>query len=85
MNEAYFKHVNDGKLLIQFRFVQDVDAKRIDRVFNFARDLTENVDLTMNRIRTNLEKEFTKKLKRKSKKNQPAEEETASALQVRKK
>lgn len=86
MNEAYFKHMeDDGKLAISFRFVQDVDAKKIDRVFNFVRDLSENVEVTLNRIRTNLEKEFTKKQKKKSKKNQQADEEidAASALQVR--
>lgn len=85
MNEAYFKHMSEGKLAITFRFVQDIDAKRIDKVFNFVRDLNENVDLSLNRIRTNLEKELNKKLKKKSKKNQTAEDEESlpGALSVR--
>lgn len=84
MNEAYFKHVaNEGKLAISFRFVQDVDAKKIDRVFNFVRDLSEDLEVTLHRIRANLEKEFTKKHRKKSKKSQEqAEEAVESALQV---
>lgn len=71
MNEAYFKHLEeDQKIAISFRFVHDIDAKRIDRIFNFVRDLSENVDVGLNRIKNNLEKEFTKKNKKKTKKNQ---------------
>lgn len=75
MNEAYFKHLEDEqKIAISFRFVQDLDAKKIDRVFNFVRDLKEDVDVGLNRIKNNLEKEFTKKTKKKSKKNQASSE-----------
>lgn len=85
MNEAYFKYpVDEGKIAISFRFVQDIsETKKIDRVFNFVRDVNENVDVSMNRIKNNLEKELTKKLKKKTKKNQPAEEEAKEDLQVR--
>lgn len=75
MNEAYFKHLeSEQKINITFRFVQDVEAKKIDRIFNFSRDLNENLDVGLNRIKSNLEKEFVKKTKKKSKKN-PAESE----------
>lgn len=33
MNEAYFKHLSDeGKIAISFRFVQQLEEKKIDRV-----------------------------------------------------
>lgn len=84
MNEAYFKHlVDEEKIAISFRFVQtSSDNRKVDRVFNFVRDLSENVDVSLNRIRNNLEKELTKKQKKKSKKNQEAEEPTPEAPQV---
>lgn len=80
MNEAYFKHiVDEGKIAISFRYVAEIsDQKKVDRVFNFVRDVTENVEVSLNRIKNNLEKELTKKVKRKSKKNQEQPEEDSS-------
>lgn len=88
MNEVYFKHLQEEqKIAISFRFVQNVEAKKIDRIFNFVRDLSENLDVGLNRIKTNLEKEFTKKTKKiKIKKNQApteATEENPENVQVR--
>lgn len=85
MHEAYVKHlVDDGKIAISFRFIHDIDeTKKVDRVFNFVRDLSENVDVSLNRIKNNLEKELTKKVKQKKKKNQAAEEKPEEVLQVR--
>jgi hypothetical protein len=84
MNEAYFKVLEaEQKIAISFRFVQEVDTKRIDRVFNFSRDLNENVDVGLNRIRGNLEKEFVKKTKKKSKKAAVEGEQEQENVQVR--
>lgn len=85
MNEAFFKHlVDEQKIAISFRFVHDVDSKKVDRVFNFVRDLKEHVDVTLTRVRNNLEKELTKKNKKKGKKNQaPVEDEQVDNPQVR--
>ena len=85
MNEAYFKHmVDEQKIAISFRFVHELETKKIDRVFNFVRDVNESVEVSLNRIKNNLEKEFIKKQKKKPKKNQPpAEAEPAEEnLQV---
>lgn len=87
MNEAYFKHVSeDGKIAISFRFVQELDAKKVDRTFNFVRDLDEQIEVSMNRIRNNLEKELVKKSKKKSKKGQDPgnEPQQSDALDVSK-
>lgn len=71
MNEAYFKHLQtEQKIAISFRFVSEFEGKKIDRIFNFSRDIEENIDITLNRIKSNVEKEFAKKTKRKSKKNE---------------
>ena len=70
MNEAYFKHLElEQKIAISFRFVQEIGNKKVDRIFNFSRDLSENIDVGLNRIKGNLEKEFVKKTKKKSKSN----------------
>lgn len=85
MNEAYFKHLADEqKIAISFRFVQDINSKKIDRIFNFVRDLNENVDVSLCRIKNNLEKEVSKKMKKKAKKTQqPSDKEVEEILQVR--
>jgi hypothetical protein len=73
MNLAYFKHNSvDSKILISFRYVKQVGAKKVDRNFNFARNIEENVDTTLNRIKQNLEKELMSKSKKKGKKNADA-------------
>lgn len=87
MNEAYFKHLEEEKKVsIHFRFIQDIENKKIDRVFNFVRDVDENIEVSLNRIKNNLEKELTKKMKpKRNKKNQPAEEaQPEDTLQVSK-
>lgn len=86
MNETYFKHLEEErKISIHFRFVQEIENKKIDRVFNFVRDVDEKIEVSLNRIKNNLEKELAKKMKpKKNKKNQPAEETpTTEALQVK--
>lgn len=83
MNEAYFKHlVDEQKIAISFRFVRDVDAKRVDRVFNFVRDMNEDIEVSLNRIKNNIEKELTKKSKKSKKKQQAEESEPEDSLLV---
>lgn len=83
MNEAYFKHVEDqGKIAISFRFVQQMDEKKVDRTFNFVRDLDEQINVSMNRIRNNLEKELLRKTKKRPKKGQENEQQPADTVEV---
>lgn len=83
MNEAYFKHVEDqGKIAISFRFVQQMDEKNVDRTFNFVRDLDEQINVSMNRIRNNLEKELLRKTKKRPKKGQENEQQPADTVEV---
>lgn len=54
----------------------------IDRVFNLQRNITESITSTMNRIKTNIEKEHNKKLKKTKKSktsNTSAKAESASS------
>ena len=71
MNQVYFKHDKaDAKMLISFRYVKQVtETKKLDRNFNFVRSINESVDVALNRIRSNLQKEVTIKSKKKIKKN----------------
>lgn len=88
MNEAYFKHLEeDKKIVISFRFVYDngdsLNYKKIDRIFNFVRDINEKVEISMHRIKTNLEKELTKKTKKSKKRPENVESENSQeSLQV---
>lgn len=75
MDIAYFRHQpNNEQFELVFRYQNA--ALGIDRVFNFQRNITEAVETTLNRIRTNVEKEFKKKCggkkKNPSKKNPSA-------------
>lgn len=74
MNIAYFKTIDD-RCNISFRYVNK--GFNVDRIFNFSRSLSENVDICLERIRTNVEKEVSKKIKNKTskkKKGKPVEE-----------
>lgn len=69
MNIAYFRHTeSDNQFHITFRYVNEAFA--IDRTFNFSRYITENISTCMDRIRTNVEKEFQKKTKKKKNKKE---------------
>lgn len=74
MNIAYFKAIDD-RCNITFRYINK-DLK-VDRVFNFSRDLNEKVDVCLERIKTNVEKELNKKSKQavKAKKKQKSTDE----------
>lgn len=71
MNQVYFKHdTKEAKMLISFRYVKQVTGtKKLDRNFNFVRGIKESVDVALNRIKCNLEKELKVKGKKKNKKN----------------
>uniref|UniRef100_A0A182YFG9 2',5'-phosphodiesterase 12 n=2 Tax=Anopheles stephensi TaxID=30069 RepID=A0A182YFG9_ANOST len=70
MRTAYFKQL-PGEEQCQISFHLLLDQYKIDKVFNFNRSLTEPIDSSLDRIRTNVEKEFQKKNKRKKVKKQP--------------
>ena len=81
MNEAYFKHIiSEKKVHITFRFVNE--SLKSDRMFNFVRDETENVDTALNRIKSNLEKECNKKNKKKVKKAVAEDAEMPEVVEV---
>lgn len=81
MNEAYFKHIiSEKKVHITFRFVNE--SLKSDRMFNFVRDETENIDTALNRIKSNLEKEFNKKNKKKVKKAVAEDAEMPEVVEV---
>ncbi|XP_050077298.1 2',5'-phosphodiesterase 12 [Anopheles maculipalpis] len=64
MRTAYFKQL-PGEEQCQISFHLLLDQYKIDKVFNFNRSLTEQIDSSLDRIRANVEKEFQKKNKRK--------------------
>ncbi|GAB0096025.1 2',5'-phosphodiesterase 12 [Sergentomyia squamirostris] len=66
MEKVYFRHTeNDPQVDISFRYA-NLEYK-IDRVFNFRRNLSENVQCFTDRMKTNIEKEFNKRNKSKKK------------------
>lgn len=68
MNTIYFRHQNEEKQFqINFRYINQ--GFGIDRIFNFIRSENEKVDVCLERIRTNVEKEFIKKIKKEKKKS----------------
>lgn len=68
MNTIYFRHQDAEKQFqINFRYVNR--GFGIDRVFNFIRSENEKVNSCLERIRTNVEKEFAKKIKKQKKKS----------------
>lgn len=71
MHKAYFKRApDDNRCNITFRFTNE--THKIDRIFNFSRDLNEKVEVCLDRIKTNVEKEFNKKVNKKKKKGKTA-------------
>lgn len=67
MNTIYFRHQNDEKqFLVNFRYINQ--GFGIDRVFNLMRSESEKIDVCLDRIRTNVEKEFGKKMRKQKKK-----------------
>lgn len=68
MNTIYFRHQNEEKQFqINFRYINK--GYEIDRVFNFIRSENEKVDVCLERIRANVQKEFVKKFKKGKKKS----------------
>uniref|UniRef100_A0A336MZW3 CSON003646 protein n=1 Tax=Culicoides sonorensis TaxID=179676 RepID=A0A336MZW3_CULSO len=76
MNKAYFKRAPENRCSITFRYINE--TFKIDRVFNFNRDLNEKVEVCLDRIKNNVEKELTKKLNKKKKKSKNAAAEETS-------
>lgn len=67
MAVAYIRRQgNASNIEIVFRY--NNPQLGIDRVFNFQRNVTETITSSLNRIKTNVDKEFNKKLKKRPKK-----------------
>lgn len=78
MHKVYMRNENQSnELHINFRYINE--KFKVDREFNFCRQLNENVSVALNRIKSNIEKEFNKKNK-KSKKKVTAEEEVKTEI-----
>uniref|UniRef100_A0A7G3AIK4 2',5'-phosphodiesterase 12 n=1 Tax=Lutzomyia longipalpis TaxID=7200 RepID=A0A7G3AIK4_LUTLO len=68
MDKVYFRHgENDPSVDISFRYANS--EYKIDRVFNFRRNVSELVEVFTDRMRTNIEKEFGKRNKKQKKKS----------------
>lgn len=80
MNTAYFRHhANTENIELTFQYRND--AFGIDRTFNFQRSLTELIETTFGRIRTNFEKELRKKCGGGGKKKKKPTAESVSSEQ----
>uniref|UniRef100_A0A2M3Z9Z6 2',5'-phosphodiesterase 12 n=1 Tax=Anopheles braziliensis TaxID=58242 RepID=A0A2M3Z9Z6_9DIPT len=78
MHTAYFKHL-PGESHCQIRFHLVAAQHRIDKVFNFNRSADEPLEVCLERMRCNIEKELTKKSKRKGLKKEPGAAELPAA------
>lgn len=78
MNTAYFRWQDDeGVVDITFLYVCEQPA--IHKVFNFKRKIDELVTTSLNRMKTNVEKEISKKSKvKKAKPNKKVSDKTTS-------
>lgn len=69
MNTIYFRHQTENKKVqVNFRYVNH--GLGIDRVFNFNRSENEKIDVCLERIQINVQKEFMKKFKKQKNKKQ---------------
>lgn len=67
MNKIYFRHKPSHKeLQISFHYMNDEFS--VNREFHFCRKVMENIDIALCRMRSNIEKELSKKIKKMSKK-----------------
>lgn len=71
------RHGNTDSIEIVFRYNNPQIG--IDRVFNFQRSITETIQATLQRIKTNVGKEYDKKLKKKPKKSKNAAASSSDA------
>ncbi|XP_029171782.1 2',5'-phosphodiesterase 12 isoform X1 [Nylanderia fulva] len=68
MNEAFLRYEKGSEVFdISFRYVNE--TMRVDRQFNFSRQITENVGNFLKRVDTNVCKIINKKVERKRKKD----------------
>uniref|UniRef100_U5ETA8 Putative glucose-repressible alcohol dehydrogenase transcriptional effector ccr4 n=1 Tax=Corethrella appendiculata TaxID=1370023 RepID=U5ETA8_9DIPT len=69
MNIVYLKQVpNEEQCHFHFRLINK--SMGIDRVFNFSRNLNENINACVDRMQSNIAKEFNKKTKKRNNKKQ---------------
>lgn len=73
----HFENTRNFEIVFHYRNV----AAGIDRIFNFQRNIDETIDLTLKRIRTNIQKEFDKiGGKKKKKPKADASEENSTGV-----
>ncbi|XP_053699293.1 2',5'-phosphodiesterase 12 [Sabethes cyaneus] len=79
MHVAYFRQLpNEEQCAITFHLASE--KYKINRVFNFFRDVTEDIDASTERMRANIEKETKKRMAKKKKaKPGPSSEQTATS------
>lgn len=79
---VHFRHQPDNdRFELVFNYANE--AANIDRAFNFQRLLSETIDATFTRIRTNIEKELKKGGGKKKKPNKnPADGNNSQAIQI---
>ena len=87
MNQVYFNYNGEekaDKIMISLRFQKQInETKKLDKNFNFVRNVNEKVEITLNRIKNNVEREINSKSKRKVKKSVNPGEELEKNQEVR--
>ncbi|XP_058443291.1 2',5'-phosphodiesterase 12 [Malaya genurostris] len=74
MNVAYFRQLpNEEQCSISFHLINE--KYKINKIFNFCRNVTENIDASADRMRANIEKEVKKRTNRKKKPQKVTTEE----------
>lgn len=83
MNQIYFNYNKEekaDKMMISLRFQnKNLNFKN----FNFVRNLNEKIEITINRIKNNIEREINSKSKKKIKKSMSPAEELQLKKEVR--
>jgi hypothetical protein len=79
-NIAYFKQLPNDDQTVHITFRLKNNEYQVDRIFNFSRKLDESIDVSIERIKTNVEKEFNKKLNKLKKSKKKVENVEASAV-----
>lgn len=87
MNQVYFNYNVEekaDKMMISLRFQKQLsETKKLDKNFNFVRNVNEKIEITLNRIKNNVEREINSKSKKKVKKSANPDEELEKNQEVR--
>ncbi|CAH1175936.1 unnamed protein product [Phaedon cochleariae] len=81
MEKAYLRYLGEDSNQFEFSFKYKNEDLKIDRQFNFCRKLSENVEVFLSRVTTNVGKIVNKKSKKKMKKENNIQlDQTVTAL-----